>query len=81
MLEKINQAIASQQPVDIYFRISVDNQPSKCMLYYPAFIIVKIDIPNKTFLGYTLENRHKKPNDKILTEDNIELICEIKGLE
>lgn len=81
MLEKIQKAINDQIPVDIYFKISVDNQPVKCILYYSAFIILKIDREKGTFVGYTLENRYKNPNDKILTEDLIHLVCNIQSPE
>lgn len=81
MIEKIQKAIDDQIPVDIYLRISVDGQPVKCMLYYSAFIILNMDSKKGTFIGYTLENRHKKPNEKILTEELINLVCNIQSPE
>ena len=77
MIEKIEKAVREQIPVDIYFRITVDDNPARCILYYPAFLITSIDIENQTFEGYTIQERHKKTSDRLITTDNIGLICNI----
>lgn len=75
----MQRAINDQIPVDIYLRIEVDGEAMKCVLYYPAFIITEINRIKGTFLGYTLEDRHKRPTDKIITEEMIAAICNIQS--
>jgi hypothetical protein len=77
MIDKIKKAISAQIPVDIYFRIAIDNQPERCILYYPCFLITSINIENLTFEGYTIQERHKNSNDKLITTDSIGFICNL----
>lgn len=77
MIEKLKKAISEQIPVDIYFRIAIDGEQEKCILYYPAFLITSIDIEKQTFEGYTIQERHKNFNNKIITTDSIGFICNI----
>lgn len=79
MLERIQKAINHQIPVDIFLRIEIDGQPMKCILYYPAFLITDINRDKGTFVGYSLEDRHKRPSEKILTEDLIAAVCNIQS--
>lgn len=77
MIDKLNKVITEQIPVDIFFRISLDENSERCILYYPAFLITSINTENQTFEGYTIQERHKNPKNKILTTDNIGLICNL----
>lgn len=77
MIERLIHVIEQQIPVDIYFRIAIDNQPVRCLLYYPAFMVTEINIDRNTFSGYTIQMRNRPINERIFTEDNIALICNI----
>lgn len=77
MIELLRQTMGQQIPIDIYFRISIDGQPSRCLLYYSAFLVTEINEERNTFSGYTIQMRTSPANERILTEDNITLICNI----
>jgi len=77
MLEKIKIAINKEILVDIYLRISVDENPERCILYYPAFLITQIDEEKDLFIGYELKNRDKNLGQRIVTEDSLSLICNV----
>jgi hypothetical protein len=77
MIEKIIKIIQDGLPVDIYFKISFDNQIDKCVLYYPCFLITELDEKNNMFSGYTIQDRNLNSNRKILTSGDIRLICKL----
>lgn len=77
MLELLRRAMEEKIPIDIYFRIGIDEQPSRCLLYYSAFLVTEINEQDQTFSGFTIQERRKKLGDRILTTDSIRLICNI----
>lgn len=76
MRELLLRAIEEQTPVDIFFTIKTNGQ-NNCMLFYPAFLVIKINENRNTFLGYTQDQRIRPIKQRIITEDNISLICEV----
>ena len=77
MREILRQAMDQQIPVDIYLRIAIDEQSPRCLLYYPAFLVTEINNERNTFSGYTIQMRNTPLGDRILTEDNIGLVCNV----
>lgn len=71
------RAIEEQTPVDIYFTVEINGQ-NNCILFYPAFLVTRINDTNNTFIGYSLEERAKPIEEKVVTEDSISLICRVK---
>ncbi|MEY5049755.1 MAG: hypothetical protein RLZZ175_3114 [Bacteroidota bacterium] len=75
MLKKLQSAIANQTPIDIYFRYEEKGE-TICKLVYSAFLVT--NIVNNTFEGYTLSERKKNINQRILTTGcSINAVCKI----
>lgn len=77
MKNLLYKALTEELPVDIYINIK-NNEKKTCELIYSAFLITNIDEVKNTFSGYTIEERAKKIENKIITEESISLICDVK---
>ena len=76
MKDLLYRALKDGLPVDIYLRVIV-GEKTQCILGYKAFLVTNIDERKNTFLGYTVEERAKKFEDKVITEEAISLVCDV----
>jgi hypothetical protein len=77
MKNLLNKALTEAVPVDIYLKVK-NGEKTQCILGYTAFLVTNIDETKNTFFGYTVEERTKKFKNKIITEEAISLICDVK---
>jgi hypothetical protein len=79
MKELLLKAINDVIPINIYCNVINNNNP-QCQLFYTAFLVTDIDNITNTFFGYTEDERKKTFKEKVITEENISLICRITFL-